>query len=151
MGKRQKGRELAMTLLYQVDLRREEYSVVVHETESSNPAFSGKSREFALHLSEGTLNNLQNIDEALLKCARNWTLDRMAAVDRTILRLAAFEIIYDQNTPSEVAINQAIELAKKFSTARSGEFVNGVLDKLAASVKSGNEANKPADSGVDHA
>jgi len=89
-----------------------------------------KTRVFAQHLAAGVLASLEEIDPLLKKYAENWELGRMAAIDRCILRLATFEILKDTDTPVNVIINEAVEIAKKYSTAESSKFVNGILDKV---------------------
>ena len=88
-------------------------------------------REFAEELVKGTLEKLEDIDSLIEKLAENWILGRMAAVDRNILRFAAFEILYRKDIPSAVTINEALEIAKKYSSSESAPFLNGVLDRLA--------------------
>ena len=88
-------------------------------------------REFAEELVKGTLEKLEDIDALIEKLAENWILGRMAAVDRNILRFAAFEILYRRDIPSAVTINEALEIAKKYSSSESAPFLNGVLDRLA--------------------
>lgn len=89
-------------------------------------------REFVAELSTGTLLHIGKIDEAIQARAKNWTLARMAAVDRNILRVAAFELLYRPDTPRAVVIDEAVELAKEFGEADSPAFVNGILDQLTA-------------------
>lgn len=88
-------------------------------------------REFAEELVKGTLEKLEDIDALIEQLAENWILGRMAAVDRNILRFAAFEILYRRDIPSAVTINEALEIAKKYSSSESAPFLNGVLDRLA--------------------
>jgi N utilization substance protein B len=88
-----------------------------------------KLREFAMTLVLGVLRNLAELDVLLESKADNWSLDRMAATDRNVLRLGAFEIRY-ADTPDRVAIDEAVELAKRYGSAQSSQFVNGILDKL---------------------
>ena len=88
-------------------------------------------RKFAEELVKGTLEKLEDIDALIEKLAENWILGRMAAVDRNILRLAAFEILYRKDIPSAVTINEALEIAKKYSSSESAPFLNGVLDRIA--------------------
>ncbi len=85
---------------------------------------------FSRHLAQGVLDKKNEIDTILTSYAEHWELSRMAAVDRNILRLAALEILTDLETPVSVIINEAIEIAKTFSTEESGKFVNGILDKV---------------------
>ena len=92
-------------------------------------------RKFAEPLVRGVLENIEQIDARIQNLAANWDLCRMAAVDRTILRLAAYEMIHREDIPPVVAINEAVDIAKKFSTDESGKFVNGILDNMAAQLK----------------
>ena len=87
-------------------------------------------RTFALRLVEGTLKLRNEIDDRLKSVTRNWDLKRMACVDRNILRMTVFELAHCRDVPPKVAINEAIELGKKYSTANSGGFVNGILDRV---------------------
>lgn len=140
MGLRRLSREYALQILYAVD-------VCKLESEDAQKSFwkdrkSGKKvLEFATTLVEGTLKNLPQIDSLIVKYARNWDIDRMASIDRNILRQATFEILYLLDIPIKVIINEAVELAKKYSTEESGKFVNGILDKIkeARSVKDAKE------------
>lgn len=88
-------------------------------------------------LVEGVRKHQPQIDEAIKQVAENWRLDRMAAIDRNILRLGAFEILHREDVPAKVAINEALELAKRYSTAQSSRFVNGILDKVLQTAKPG--------------
>lgn len=87
-------------------------------------------RLFADPLIQGVLEHRAEIDAVIVKHARNWSLERMAAVDRNILRLAVFEMLHREDIPPVVSINEAVDIAKKFSTHDSGKFVNGILDKV---------------------
>jgi transcription antitermination protein NusB len=89
-----------------------------------------KVREFADRLFEGSVARMQEIDKIIQKHTMNWRLDRMAVVDRNVLRLAVFEFLSGSKTPVTVVINEALEVAKKFSTHESAQFVNGVLDSI---------------------
>jgi transcription antitermination protein NusB len=89
-----------------------------------------KVREFANALFEGSVDRLEEIDRTIQQHTQNWRLSRMAAVDRNILRLAVYEFLSDSETPATVVINEALEIAKKFSTHESAQFVNGILDSI---------------------
>jgi len=88
--------------------------------------------QFCDRLYRGTLRHLADIDRLLAQVAENWSVERMALVDRNILRLGVYELLYEQETPPRVAIDEAIELAKRYGSAESAAFVNGILDRLAA-------------------
>ena len=91
--------------------------------------------EFAARLVEGTIAHRDAIDQRLQSVTRNWDLRRMAVVDRNVLRMAVFELLHCADVPPKVAINEAIEIGKKFSTANSGGFVNGILDRIRIDVE----------------
>jgi transcription antitermination protein NusB len=130
MGKRRKSRELALQLLYQLDLqdaaRAEPY---LDEFWTRHPV-DGEVRGFVESLVRGTKLHQQKIDEVIGQFAENWDLDRMAVVDRNILREGVFELLWMMEIPPKVAINEALEVAKKFSTRESSRFINGLLDRV---------------------
>ena len=129
MRKRTQARELALQLLYQLDLRGEE---LLPELEESLKPGAGDPEvaDFARDLIFGYWERRTEIDAKIEDVAKNWQLKRMAALDRNILRLATYELLYREDVPPLVTINEAIELAKKFSTKNSGPFVNGILDNI---------------------
>lgn len=98
----------------------------------ARPPIAPKARAFAETLVRGVLENLEQLDALISKFSRNYLLCRLAAVDRNILRLAVYEILYNKEAPPVVAINEAIELAKEFGSEESGRFVNGILDRIRA-------------------
>ena len=131
IGNRRKGREAALQMLYLCDnckLPKEDTLVFFWQgfKEPSNQLITS----FANELFNGITDNKDFIDDFIIKKAKNWKMDRMAVIDRNILRLATYEIIYMHQTPLNVIIDEAVEIAKTFSTQESGKFVNGILDKL---------------------
>ena len=90
-------------------------------------------RNFSERIVKGAAGHMEEIDSVIRKYAENWVLERMAMVDRNILRAAAYELLYEKNTPHAVVINEALEIAKKFSMKESSAFINGILDKIAKS------------------
>ncbi len=129
MRRRTHSREIAVQFLYQLDLRGDEVMADL----SAFLAEQGKDddvRTFAKRLITGTMASRDAIDARLKTVTKNWDLRRMAAVDRNILRLAIYELMHCPDVPPKVAINEAIEIGKKFSTANSGGFVNGILDRV---------------------
>ena len=120
---------MVLQVLYQDDLNPDHD---LHETDEflrSRLRHQSDSLDFAFNLLRGTRRNRPELDELLVARADNWSLRRMAATDRNILRLAAFELLYTE-TPGRVVINEAVELAKRFGSKQSAQFVNGVLDGL---------------------
>jgi transcription antitermination factor NusB len=128
MRKRTQARELALQLLYQLDIRGEE--IVPDLLEHLATVHDAEVRDFARDLLQGYRERAAEIDRRIEEVARNWQLRRMAVIDRNILRLATYELLYRDDVPPLVSINEAIELAKKYSTKNSGPFVNGILDNL---------------------
>ncbi len=127
MGVRRRGRELAVQMLYQHELAGTDVERIVSGFEDLEEAPQA-AKEFAIALVRGVLHQRDQIDAALESQADHWRLDRMAAVDRNILRLAIFELLHQPDTPAAVVIDEAVELAKRFGSERSSQFVNGVLD-----------------------
>ena len=128
-GSRRQGREAALQALYLKDISRNILREVPEPVWSAEP-LTPKTRAFAERLAEGASTHQSAIDPLIKKYAENWEISRMATVDRCILRLAAYELVHELETPINVIINEAVEIAKKFSTAESGKFVNGILDKI---------------------
>jgi len=127
MGMRRHARELALQLLYQHEHTGADLDVMQTDFDEWTSA-TDRVREFADFLLRGTLANLADLDEELELQTAHWRLERLAAVDRNILRLAMFELKHEPDTPPAVIIDEAIEIAKKFGAEESGRFVNGVLD-----------------------
>jgi N utilization substance protein B len=132
--KRTRAREVALQALYQEDLAakagKDPRTVTDFEPFISEATQDAEVRTYVRQLLDGTLAAKQALDERIAAAAANWRLSRLAPIDRCILRLALFELMEHAAVPPKVVINEAIELAKKFSTAQSGAFVNGVLDRL---------------------
>ena len=128
MGRRSRAREVALQMLYQVDLNPDVDGHAVREMITERLE-EEPLREFAWTLFAGVMEYRGALDEQIQEIATNWRLGRMAATDRNCLRLGAFELLYTE-TPHRVLIDEALELAKKFGNEQSAAFVNGVLDKL---------------------
>jgi N utilization substance protein B len=129
--KRRKAREYALQILFQSDFKEKKIDNKDLEEFWHNTKEGKNVKEFTEEIVRGTLNRLEEIDTMIERVAENWLLKRMAAVDRNILRFAAYEILYRKDIPSAVTINEAIEIAKKFSSTESASFINGILDRLA--------------------
>jgi N utilization substance protein B len=158
MGKRREARERAVQFLFQHDLNpSEDLDGALEQFWQSQRAAAiaedkGKAtwgekpelpppsvdevalREFAEPLIRGALQHREEADALIRKYSKNWDLPRIAAVDRNILRLAIFEMLHREDVPPVVSINEAVDIAKKFSTQDSGRFVNGILDSVKAEV-----------------
>ncbi|HOC44855.1 MAG TPA: transcription antitermination factor NusB [Thermoanaerobaculales bacterium] len=127
MGSRRRARELALQLLYQYELTHGELEQMQADFDEWRGA-TDAVREFADALLRGTLEHLAEIDGELEQQTAHWRLDRLAAVDRNIIRLAMYELLFQSATPHAVVIDEAIEIAKKYGAEESPRFVNGVLD-----------------------
>ena len=138
MGNRRKSRELALQILYQIDVSRDN---VRDALDLFWQNFKGleRSMEFTEKLVEGVCNHKEEIDRLIEECSENWRLKRMSKVDRSILRLASFELLYCNDVPVKVTLNEAIDLGKKFGSEKSGSFINGILDRISAGI--GKERN----------
>ena len=143
MSTRRRAREVVIQILFQRDLNPESDIDIEHDFLKSRLKSNSALVGFAEGLLSGIENNQQSIDDSLKATAENWKLDRMAATDRSIMRLAAFEIMFG-DTPGRVAINEAIELAKRYGTNNSAQFVNGVLDRLLKSIGDDNDRSSEA-------
>ncbi len=130
MGRRRKSREVALQFLYQLDLRGEEDPHASEGEFWARYAIDPEGRAFAEELVRGAKANQAKIDGLIAQFAEHWDLDRMGVVDRNILRLAIYEILWHPEVPAKVTINEAIEIAKKFGTRESSRFVNGMLDRI---------------------
>jgi N utilization substance protein B len=128
-GRRRRARELALQLLYQNDLAATPPEEIFRHTEEYLNA-RPDVQEYASRLVLGTLARREDLDEMLSERSEHWRLGRMPAVDRNLLRLALYELLFEPDTPAAVVINEAVDIAKKFSTPSSGAFVNGVLDGI---------------------
>lgn len=134
MGKRREGREAAVQYLYQVDLSGEKpVNADAFWLLRSGPGKApvpAKTRTFAEQLFQGVLANREEIDGYIKKFTANYEIERLAAVDRNILRLAIYELLHSLDVAPVIIINEAIEVAKKFGSDKSGAFVNGILDRI---------------------
>ena len=137
MARRSRAREVALQMLYQSDLnpdvRAQTVRLMIAEQLEDEAL-----RTFCWKLFAGTMEWRPTIDKRIEQVAENWTLARMSATDRNVLRLGTFELVYT-DTPHRVVIDEAIELARKFGTAQSAQFVNGILDRLVPEEKRGQE------------
>jgi len=130
MGKRRLAREYCLQALYLADLAGFDSREICVALELNSPPPPEDSLDFAKKLLEGTLANSEKIDSILQEHVQNWKLDRMSVTDRCVLRLATYELLFSDQTPPAVVMDEAIELGKKFSTENSGRFINGILDKI---------------------
>ncbi len=130
--KRTKARERALQALYQIDVASTDLDEALSRFWRSFEPVEREVREMAEALVRGVAEHRREIDDAIEAVSTNWRLDRMAKVDRNVLRLAAHELLHRPDVPVKVAINEAIELGKKYGSESSGAFVNGVLDKMAS-------------------
>jgi N utilization substance protein B len=126
--KRRRAREYALQMLFQTDFKEGGPDI--------GAFWNGKDAEegvvsFANKIVRGTLGNLEEIDREVKRAAEHWVLERMAAVDRNILRAATYELLFMEDTPHAVIINEALEIAKKYSSSEAASFINGILDRIA--------------------
>jgi len=131
MGSRRKARECALQMLFAADVAEMPADDVVRSywAELGESDLDETARDFATRLALQTLSNLELLDERIRSRAEHWRISRMAVVDRNILRLAVYEFLYEP-TPRTVAINEALEIARRFSTYEATQFINGILDAI---------------------
>ncbi|MEE9259407.1 MAG: transcription antitermination factor NusB [Nitrospinaceae bacterium] len=129
MGKRRSSRELALKFLYQSEFNEGNFEEQL-EMFWANVSAQDEIKTFMRELLEKTIQHNDEIDEILKKYSEHWTLDRMTVIDRNLLRLGVCELAYFPGTPPKVAINEAVEIAKKYGSAESPDFINGILDKI---------------------
>lgn len=130
-GTRRKARECALQMLFAADLVHNESSVLTTDfwNELGETDIDAKTRDFANNLVAGTIKNLELIDDRIRTRAEHWRIERMAIVDRNVLRLAVYEFLFE-DTPHTVVINEGLEIARRFSTFEATQFINGILDAI---------------------
>lgn len=140
MGRRA-SRETVMKLLYQMEIQKEDKDEQVRMTLEENP-LSEKDREYITNVINGVSSNMSEIDNVIEKHAKGWKMNRISKVDLSILRLCIYEISFRDDIPYNVSVNEAVELAKKYSGEEAGAFVNGILSKIS-------KVNVPPDNKAD--
>jgi N utilization substance protein B len=135
--KRTKARERAVQALYQIDVAATDLDEALSRFWKSFEPVEREVMQVAEELVRGVARHRRELDAAIEAVSQNWRLDRMARVDRNVLRLAAFELLHRSDVPVKVVINEAIELGKKFGSESSGAFINGVLDRVAGALPAG--------------
>jgi N utilization substance protein B len=129
MGKRSTSRRLAMQVLYQMEVGKFPLSEVLEQT-FAEEEFVPETKEFTTRLATGVVAELVEIDKLIEANAKEWTFERINEVDKSILRLAIYELKFDCDNPPSVVINEALELAKRYSTPQSSKFINGILGSI---------------------
>lgn len=135
MRKRSIARECALKVLYQLDITGDDFEAALEDFLTTKGDFEPSVKEFTRLLVASTVKNRVKIDDIIGRYAANWQVKRMATVDRNILRLATCELIFMEDIPDNVSINEAVEIAKKFGDSESSKFVNGILDKISKEEK----------------
>lgn len=134
MRKRTQSREFALQVLYQIDITHDPADVALdnfwQDRKLEEEDVGQELKDFTIELVRGVDSNLAALDPKIAQYATNWQMERMAVIDRNILRMGAFELVYRADIPPKVTINEAVELAKKYSGVESGKFVNAILDKI---------------------
>ena len=134
MGKRRRARELAIQVLFHLEFVTQDPAAEFDRV-CDNFGFSTSPRPFSKQLVLGVWENRALIDRLIRQSSKNWRLERMSHVDRNILRLGVYEILYQKDIPHKVSIDEAVELGKKFGTEESGSFINGILDNIYSNLK----------------
>ncbi len=133
MGARTSGREAALQMLFALETSGDPIDRVLAAYWRETPG-DPEGRDYADAVARGVAGELALVDEAVRKASTNWRLERMARVDRNVLRLGAWELLHSQAVPRAVILDEAVELAKRFGSEESSAFVNGVLDRIAANL-----------------
>ncbi len=143
-GTRHKARECALQMLFASDLVHGDCEELTNNywKELGDTSIDDKTRDFANSLACGTIDNRDLIDDRIRTRAQHWRIERMAIVDRNVLRLAVYEFLY-QDTPGTVAINEALEVARRFSTYEATQFINGILDAIKQDIESDHNDDGP--------
>ena len=129
MGRRSRSREFALQALYQLNITKQDVNAVLAQfQEHFLPG--GEADEFLRRLVLGVLEHREELDRLIERYSENWRLDRIDVIDRNILRMALFELLYCQDIPPKVTINEAIDLGKRYGSEDSGSFINGILDRI---------------------
>ncbi|MDI6763937.1 MAG: transcription antitermination factor NusB [Thermodesulfobacteriota bacterium] len=129
MGKRRRSREFALQVLYQLEITKQgALQAMVQLRENFSPG--EEEDEFTKRIVLGVMEHRQEIDRLIEERSENWRLDRMTIIDRNILRIAIFELLYCSEVPPKVTLNEAIDLGKRYGSEESGSFINGILDRI---------------------
>lgn len=137
MRQRRKAREVALQVLYGLDILKNDPQTAT-DLFWKNFNAPPEVREFSSELIVGTWDNLPRLDSYISECSQNWSINRMPRVDKTIIRMAIYELLYRQDIPPKVAINEAIDLGKLYGSENSGAFINGILDGVLALISNNN-------------
>ncbi len=140
MGKRRKGREAALQVLFQTEFNDRSVKDILNLLWKNKKA-DKEMKEFSRTLVENVLTHKEEIDSTIQSVSEHWRVSRMAVIDRCILRMAVSELVFGENIPSAIVINEAIEIAKKFSSKESATFINGILDAVKKKSVSKGEIN----------
>ncbi len=146
MGTRRKARECALQMLFAADVTKLPGETVTRNfwDELGEPDAEELTESFSVRLTLGTLRELETVDDKIRTRAEHWRIERMAIVDRNVLRLAVYEFLYEE-TPNTVVINEALEIARRFSTFEATQFINGILDAIKHDLEKKNKKNTPDD------
>ncbi len=136
MGSRRRSRELALQALFYMDMNHQ-YSQEMLDRFCASFVPAPKKVAFFFHLVEGVIRSGSEIDAIIVRFSSNWRMDRMSGIDRNVMRIAAFEMLFCSDIPHKVSINEAIDVGKKFGSEESGAFINGILDSIRQALEKG--------------
>ena len=146
MGKRRKSRESTLQILFQLEFDDSDPDRVIKQFWKGKKV-SREIKEYSLYLIKGVTSHQDSIDRIIQSASEHWRISRMAVVDRNILRMAVFELLYAEGLPAAIVINEAIEVAKKFSSDQAAQFINGILDALRKQSDAAKESLKEEENG----
>lgn len=152
MGTRRKARECALQMLFAADVAKTSGDILTRNywAELGEQSFDEETRKFADRLAVGTLREVEKIDQTIRTRAEHWRIERMAIVDRNVLRMAVYEFLFS-DTPHTVIINEALEIARRFSTFEATQFINGILDAIKHDLEKSSAENSEPSSEKTHA
>lgn len=133
IGKRRQARENVLKILYQVEILGDDLDSVLDRYWDASPTFDDTIKKFANELVRGIAEKKDELDGVIKNKLKNWNFERVAIIDKNILRMGVYEIMFREDIPDSVSINEAIEIAKKYGDQESSRFINGILDKVAKS------------------
>lgn len=126
---RRRVREIILQIIFQLDFQKEEFNEYAFKYLNDQP-LSNSDKDFSQKFLDNFLKNLESVDDAIIKNLKGWSIERLSKIDLAILRLSCYEIMFEDEIPIKVSINEAVELAKKYTEVESRKFINGVLDSI---------------------
>jgi len=135
MGTRRQSRKRAMQILFELDVNKQDTEVVLRHAWKQQEDLPSSARKFTESLVRGTVEHLKEVDDLIKSYADNWDIKRINGIDKNVMRVALYEMLYCDDIPPVVSINEAVDIAKEYGDVKSGQFVNGILDRARKDLK----------------